>query len=124
MIQSPADGIALRESFNQADAFLAPYRQTPDGDSDGVPNVVLEAFALGLPVIGTDAGGLTEILTSETGCVVAAGENAALADAILEFLKAPEKALAKTPAARALIEREYDIRKNIAPLLELVKIGH
>ncbi|MFH0939511.1 MAG: glycosyltransferase family 4 protein [Planctomycetota bacterium] len=130
VIQPPAGGSELREIFNQADAFLAPYQQAPDGDSDGVPNVVLEAFALGLPVIGTSAGGLKEVLTLETGYVVTAekiaalGKTAALANAILEFLAAPEKALAKTTAARALVEREYDIRKNITPLLELVEIVH
>ena len=123
LIQPPAGGAELQELFNRADAFLAPYQETPEGDSDGVPNVVLEAFALGLPVIGTDAGGVKEVLTPETGSVVPAGNAEALATAVGDYLNDSAAALARTPAARALVEREYDIRRNILPLLELVGIA-
>jgi hypothetical protein len=52
--------------------------------------------------------------------VVRAGDADALAAAIDVYLRAPEEALAKTAPARTLVEDAYDIRKNIAPLLELL----
>lgn len=116
----PVDRTELQNAMRAASLFAAPYRTAPDGDADGVPNAVLEAFALGVPVIGTDAGGLSEILTPETGTVVPQNDPAALAQAIAAFMDSPAAAGEKTRAARALIEREYDIRRNIEPLWELV----
>jgi glycosyltransferase involved in cell wall biosynthesis len=116
----PLGGPDFRAVLAQAGAFIAPSQPAPDGDSDGVPNVVLEAFALGVPVIGAAAPGLSEVLTPETGTVVQPGDIHALARAIQSFLHAPEEARQKTFSARALIEREYDLAKNIAPLLQII----
>jgi glycosyltransferase involved in cell wall biosynthesis len=116
----PRFGRELRQRFDAAGLFIAPYKQAPDGDVDGVPNVIIEAFAVGLPVIGTDAGSLPEVLTAETGTVVPQNDPAALAEAIAAFLDDPGPALAKTHAARALVEREYDIRTNIGPFVALL----
>ena len=120
VIKKPVGSAELRDILSGAGLLVAPYRTAGDGDSDGVPNVVLEAFALGTPVMGTDAGGLSEILTPRTGTVVPQNDTAALIQALAEFLEAPRAALPKTQAARELVESDYDIRKNIAPLLELV----
>jgi len=121
VIKEPVGGSELRKVLADADVFVAPYRLAPDGDADGVPNVVLEAFALGVPVIGTDAGGLSEILTPETGTVVPQNDPVALAQAMAAFMDSPAAACEKTRAARALVERDYDIRKNIEPLWEVVR---
>jgi len=123
VLKKPVGGAELRDILNGADLFAAPYRTASDGDSDGVPNAVLEAFALGAPVIGTDAGGLSEILTPRTGTVVPQNDVAALTQALAEFLEAPRAALQKTGAARRLVEADYDIRRNIEPLWELVQGG-
>lgn len=44
--------------------------------TEGMPNAVLEAMAMGLPVVSSDAGGLADILTDETGVVVRPREDA------------------------------------------------
>ena len=113
-------GSALRQLFDDADLFVAPYQEAMDGDVDGVPNVVLEAFATGLPVIGTSVGGLGEVLTEQTGTIVTTRNPRALADGIATFLDFPEQARMKTFAARRLVEEKYNIRNNIDPLLELL----
>ena len=120
-ICAPCGGAALARHFAAAHLFVAPYRQADDGDSDGVPNVLLEAFALGLPVIGTDAGSLPEILDATTGTVAPAGDCAALAAALRAFARDPQPAEKKSRRARERIEREYDIRKNIEPLAALLR---
>jgi teichuronic acid biosynthesis glycosyltransferase TuaC len=51
--------------------------------NEGVPNVVLEAFASGLPVVATDVGGISEVLSSpQFGTLVPAGDDAAFARAL------------------------------------------
>ena len=59
-------------------------------DNEGVPNVVLEAFACGLKVVATNVGGLPEIVTApHLGILVPPGDPARFADGILEALSNP-----------------------------------
>ncbi|HYG77390.1 MAG TPA: glycosyltransferase family 4 protein [Planctomycetota bacterium] len=118
MLHGPVSGEPLKNLFRHSSLFLAPYETASDGDSDGVPNTILEAFALGLPVVGTAAGSLREVLTPETGTVVAEKNPAELAAAIAGFLDDAAVYGEKTRAARKLIEKDYDLSKNIAPLLK------
>lgn len=108
----------MRKFFEESDALLVPSINAEDGDSEGVPNIALEAFALGLPVIGTLAGSMAEILSAETGAVVAERDPIGLAQAISVVAAEPEIPLSKTSAARAMIEARYDIRVNIEALLK------
>ena len=117
--EPPLSGPELRDAFAQANVFAAPYLESPDGDIDGVPNVVLEAFAIGLPVIGTRTGGLGEVLTNETGTIIPDSKPESIAFGILTVLDSRKEAHLKSKIARDLIERDYNIRKNIKPLMEL-----
>lgn len=66
--------------FKAADVTVLPYR---DGTQSGVTHV---AYALGVPVIATDVGGLAEsIEPGRTGLVVPREDPAALADAVVRF---------------------------------------
>jgi glycosyltransferase involved in cell wall biosynthesis len=66
--------------------------------TEGLPNVVLEGLALGRPVVATDVGGVSELITpGETGWLVPPGDPAALAKSIVA-------ALDDAPRARALVE--------------------
>ena len=53
----------LLEAYRRADVFALTPFPTSGGDVDGVPNVVLEAMACGLPVVVTAAGGVAEAVT-------------------------------------------------------------
>jgi glycosyltransferase involved in cell wall biosynthesis len=69
---------------------------------DNMPNSVIEAFACGLPVVTTDAGGIPYIVRDgQNGRVVAAGDDAALAEAALDLLRHPDRALRLADTARA-----------------------
>lgn len=66
--------------IRKADLLVLPsYRE-------GVPNVVLEAFASGIPVVATDVGGISEILTQDTGMLIAAQNVDELSNAIQQSL--------------------------------------
>jgi glycosyltransferase involved in cell wall biosynthesis len=81
--------------FKAADVVVLPYRSATQS---GVTHV---AYALGLPVITTDVGGLAETVTpGETGVVVPPEDPGSLADAVVRFF-----AEAQGPALRRGVER-------------------
>ncbi|WP_114238535.1 GT4 family glycosyltransferase PelF [Dyella sp. C9] len=74
--------------------------------SEGYSMALLEACAAALPIVATDVGGNREIVhDGYTGRLVPAGNPRALADAMLAFLQAPQKANACGLAAREWVER-------------------
>ena len=124
MMPGQSLGPELRQHFAWADALVVPSVEK-NGDSDGLPNVVLEAFAYGLPVIGTDAGSLADALDDSTGWVVSrelAHDDDAqfthdLALTIRDVFMKADGAAQKALRARQLVEQRFDIRKNIEPLI-------
>jgi glycosyltransferase involved in cell wall biosynthesis len=60
-------------------------------DAEGVPMAILEAMALGRPVVATDVGGVSEAVNpGETGLLVPTNDEVALADALLQLVADPE----------------------------------
>lgn len=108
------EGVVSREEIarrmREHDVLVMPSIVTRDGDRDGVPNVVVEAMACGLPVVGSDAGSLPEVLTPETGWPFPAGKDSALAAAIEQLLAAPEETRTRCQAARQLVISDFDAR--------------
>lgn len=118
-IRLPESGPHLRQMLAESTVFVAPYRAAGDGDQDGIPNVVLEAFALGTPVVATGAGGLPEAVTEATGRVAREGDASSLAATIAAALDDPEGSARRAHAARKLVEARHDIRTSIEPLARL-----
>ena len=74
------------------DLFVAPSIHDDSGNVDGLPTVVLEAVASGVPVVATRVGGLPMVVDhGETGLLVAEGDRVELAEAIKEILGSPAK---------------------------------
>jgi glycosyltransferase involved in cell wall biosynthesis len=74
--------------YREADIFVLPSRIAPDGDRDGLPNVLMEAQSQGLPCVSTDVAGIPElIITGETGLMVAPGDVDALSAALLGLIR-------------------------------------
>ena len=71
---------ALRDLYSVADVSLAPSRKEPFG------LVVIEAGACGAPVVGTDGGGIADILTPSTGILIPEEDHEALAAAVTSVL--------------------------------------
>lgn len=88
---------------NEIAAYYAAhdiYLQSPVVDN--MPTSILEAFASGLPVVSTDAGGIRAILThDEHGLLAASGDHAGLARHVLDLLGSPPLVDRLTQAAYA-----------------------
>ena len=99
---------ALPAEYAAADVFVMPSVVGPLGARDGLPNVLLEAMACGLPAVGSDAVGIPEaIRPGETGELAPPADPAGLADAIERIAGDPARAAAMADAARGLVEERY-----------------
>jgi colanic acid/amylovoran biosynthesis glycosyltransferase len=89
--------------------LAAPSVTAGDGDSEGLPTVLVEAAASGLPAVGSDHSGIPEaIVDGRTGYVVAEGEVDPLARRIAELLDSPGLRAIMGPEARLLAEARFD----------------
>lgn len=81
----------------------------------GLGTVMLEAMALGRPVIASDVGGVSTILNDgETGLTVPPSDSGRLAERILELLNDPIRARAIGTAANRRVRDAFDVGKMVA----------
>lgn len=97
--------------------LAAPSLTAGDGDAEGLPTVVVEAAAAGLPVIGSDHSGIPEaIVDGETGFLVPEGQVEPLAARIGELLGARGLRASMGKAARAMAAEKFDSARQMAIL--------
>jgi colanic acid/amylovoran biosynthesis glycosyltransferase len=104
----------------QADVLMAPSVVASDGDRESGVIALKEASAAGVAVLGTQHGGIPEIIDdAETGYLVAERDIAALSVRLAELLS--DRALCERlgRAGRAKMEREYDVGKRVQELERL-----
>jgi len=118
------DAGQVRALLAWADAFVLGCRVTHDGDRDGIPNVILEAMAAGVPVVASDAGGVREVVRHhDTGWLLPADDPQAMADALHELMSDPALCDRVVARARAEVEKRFDRKRNIAGLIDMLKRG-
>ena len=101
------DGAAALEAvYHSADAFVLPCVRAENGDLDGLPTVLLEAMAAGVPVVTTDAANIPDlVIDGVTGFLSGQRDADALAAAVRRALAmAPERRRALVRAARRQAE--------------------
>lgn len=100
--------------YERATLLAMPSVVAPDGSTDGLPTVVIEAFARGVPVVGSSTAGIPEVVQNgRNGFVVPAGAPGELASRMKELLL--NQALCRKFAieARRTAEREFDLDRNL-----------
>ncbi|BCS88758.1 glycosyltransferase [Pseudodesulfovibrio sediminis] len=108
--------------LGSADCFTLGCREAQDGDRDGIPNVVAESMATGVPVAATDVSGVPELVThEETGMLCPSNDVNALADILRRILTDNELRAKIIPAAREQVLKLFDNKKLIHDLGEIYK---
>lgn len=94
-------------SIAEADAIILPSRRMPNGDRDGIANVIIEAMALKTPVITTNSGAAGEIIVDgETGLLV---PDQAMPD---KFASAITRLFSSPTLREAIINRAYNVARE------------
>jgi glycosyltransferase involved in cell wall biosynthesis len=121
-IQLP--GAVLQENllqyYQEATLFALPCIPSKDGRHDGIPNVMLEAMATGLPIVSTSIGGVPELVEHDIdGLFVSPGNPKELAECLKRLLRDASLRERLGAAGRKKICSRFDNRKCIYPLVEL-----
>ena len=104
-------------ALQRAAVHCVPSRPAASGDSEGMPNVHLEAQAAGVPPVAFDADGVREaVLHGETGVLVPTGDVPALAAALIALLRDEPRRRALGEAGRERVRRHFDVRRQCAQL--------
>jgi glycosyltransferase involved in cell wall biosynthesis len=110
MFIGQVDHEELPKYLKVSDIFIRPSR------SEGMGNSFVEAFAVGIPVIATQEGGLSDLIFDEkrnpdkpiTGWAVSKDSPKEITDAVLDVMSRPEKVRAVVRVAKALAHDVYD----------------
>jgi glycosyltransferase involved in cell wall biosynthesis len=109
----------VREELARADVFCLPTF------AEGLPVSIMEAMAVGVPVVTTYISGIPELVTDGvTGYVVPAARADLLADALIAALQPGPRRAEVIAAARRRVVEQHDIRTNAAQLLQLLCQAH
>jgi glycosyltransferase involved in cell wall biosynthesis len=99
----------LYAAYRSASVLCAPSRILDDGDRDGIPNVLAEAMACGVPVIATPVSGIPELVEDGTnGLLVQPDDADALADAVVRITKDAGLARRLGASGRATVAQRFD----------------
>ncbi len=110
------DKKSLADIYGGADIFLLPSRD------EGMSNVLLEAMAAGLPVIGTTVPGTTEVIRDQIDGVIVPPENIdTLAAAVAELIQDERRREILGRAARARVESTYSWSKSAAQWADVLE---
>lgn len=112
----------VRELLEDADVFVLPCIIASDKSRDGIPNVILEAMAMGLPVVSTTVSAIPEAVEhGKTGLLVPPGNAPALAEAISCLVSTPDECIRMGDAGRKKVARDFDLPGNTGALVSLFR---
>jgi colanic acid/amylovoran biosynthesis glycosyltransferase len=117
-LRTRADVAGLLRS---AHAVVAPSVPTAEGKREGIPVVLMEAMASGVPVVASGISGIPELVhDGASGLLVPPGDPRALARALRLLHDDPGLRERLAHAGREMVVREFDVRANAAELVRQI----
>jgi colanic acid/amylovoran biosynthesis glycosyltransferase len=113
---------AVAAELAASDVLAAPSVPTRGGKREGIPVVLMEAMASGLPVVASRLSGIPELVTDGvSGLLVPPGDDGALADALSALATDGALRARFGAAGRETVMREFDVDRNAATLAERIR---
>ena len=107
----------VRDYYKRAHLFVLGCEVAPNGDRDGIPNVLFESMAMGVPVVATNLSAIPELVeTEKTGLLVDPGFPEKMAAAMLRMLTDADLRTRIIPAARQRVVHDFDNQPLIRDL--------
>jgi glycosyltransferase involved in cell wall biosynthesis len=111
----------LMPIYAGADVFALASVVTADGDRDGIPNVLIEALAMGIPTVATTTGGIPELIEDGvTGLLAQPGDAQGLSERLEQALYDQELRARLKAAGRERVLLDFDISRNTGALAALL----
>jgi glycosyltransferase involved in cell wall biosynthesis len=108
--------------YRNSDLFLIGCEIATNGDRDGIPNVLVESMAMGVPVVATRVSAIPELVENEkSGILVEPGDSGAMATQILRILSDARLRRHLIMEAREKVLREFDHRKLIRCIADIYR---
>lgn len=124
LFEGPRSRSEVIGAMQRADLLVLPSVPTASGRREGLPVVLIEAMASGLPVIATGISGIPELVRHDvSGLLVPPRDPVAIADAVERLAGDAGLRARLVRAGRQTVEEEFDLQSNAAHLLELVGLG-
>lgn len=111
----------VSEYLNNSDVFLLPSVTASDGDMEGIPVALMEAMAIGIPVISTFHSGIPELIEDRvSGFLVNENDAASIAGVISEIIDNPGVLPDICRNAKQKIDNEFDQDKSYSRMLNIL----
>jgi len=111
---------AVREHYRRSDLFVLGCEVAANGDRDGIPNVLVESLAMGVPVVATRISAIPELVThGETGLLVTPGRPDQMAAAMIQALTDHELRGKMISAGRRHVQAVFDNVKLVQRLVQI-----
>ncbi|MDL4914792.1 MAG: glycosyltransferase [Enterobacterales bacterium endosymbiont of Blomia tropicalis] len=112
----------IRNALNEADIFLLPSKTAADGDMEGIPVALMEAMAVGLPVVSTFHSGIPELIEHNvSGWLVEEDNPEALAETLLQLSQGKVDVAPVVAAARHKVETEFNQHVAYGELAQILE---
>ena len=122
LLPGPMSQSQLFDEYRKASAFCLPCRVLENGDRDGIPNVLMEAMAVGVPVVSTPISGIPELIhDGVNGLLVPSEDPHGLAEAFLRLTQDNHLAATLSRNAQETIEERFDGDKLAARMANLLR---
>jgi colanic acid/amylovoran biosynthesis glycosyltransferase len=116
------DHQTVLDLLRRASVFALPSMTAGDGDRDALPTVILEAMALGTPVVSTTVSGIPEMVEDgKSGLLVASRDPAVFAAAMGRLVDDDVLRRRLAHGARARVEERFDLSRNVGVLHDLFR---
>lgn len=103
----------VKKLLREADVFVLPCVTAKNGNMDGIPVSLMEAMAVGVPVVSTRLSGIPELIEDgKTGLLVEPESAVELVEAVEKVLAGPDLRSRLVQQARIKVEEDFDIKKN------------
>ncbi len=120
VLEGPKAHHELLPIYQQSTLFVLPCRIVEDGDRDGIPNVLVEAMACGLPVVSTEVSGIPELIENEqNGLLVKQQDSELLAFAMERLLTNKMLSTRLSRNARKTVCERFNSAKTTLQLQDL-----
>jgi glycosyltransferase involved in cell wall biosynthesis len=104
----------LSPKSEQANVVVLATAPTESGKREGIPNVLKEAMACGVPVVATASGGIPELVDESCGILVNPRDPAALAEALQRLYHQPALCRRMGISGRQKIVQEFNLNLSTA----------